>query len=214
MPTAIGDYATVVNVKKRLASTDSYSADDDAVLLSLCSGINAWIESPAGADRVLAPIASATYTFDRSAWSNNGTVLWFRNGIRAVTSLRISAGTGLALQTVPASEYLVLPRSQDRSSGWPGTRIVLHNGGGTSPFSEVSAGHGTSELVMTTGFDAKPDDIIELAETAVVRAWHGRQAGQADIIGSDEEGAPIVSRYVSAKDRETLNAYRWRRGVR
>lgn len=211
MATAIGTYATVVNVKKRLASSDSYSADDDAVLASMCAGINGWIELTAR--RVLAPIASATYTFDGSQWAR-GSTLWLRNGVRAITSVKLSGGTGQALQLVPVTEYLILPRSQDRVSGWPGTRVHLHNGGGTSPFSVVSAGFGTSEVVMTSGFDAMPDEIVELAETAVVRAWHGRQAGQADIIGSDEEGAPIVSRFVSAKDRETLNNYTWRRGVR
>lgn len=212
MPTAIGDYAIVANVKKRMASSDTYSADDDAVLTTLCNGINGWIEMKCR--RVLAPIASATYLFDRSAWSDHGTLLWFRNGIRDVTSFKIAGGTGLVLQTVPASEYVLLPRSQDRETGWPATRLLLHNGGGTSPFSEVAAGYGTAELVMATGFAAKPDEVIELAETAVVRAWHGRQAGQADIIGSDENGEPIVSRFVSAKDRETLDHYTWRRGVR
>lgn len=213
MATAIGTYATVGNVKNRLASSDSYSAADDAVLASMCAGINGWIEGPSGANRVLAPIASATYTFDGAQWSR-GSTLWLRNGVRDVTSLHLSGGSGETLQLVPSTEYLILPRSQDRTGGWPGTRIHLHNGGGTSPFSLASVGFGTSEIVMTAGFEAMPDEIVEMAETAVVRAWHGRQAGQADIIGSDEEGAPIVSRFVSAKDRDTLNGYKWRRGVR
>jgi hypothetical protein len=41
-----------------------------------------------------------------------------------------------------------------------------------------------------------------------VRAWHARQSGQADIIGNDETGAPLVSRYVSAYHWSTLKAYR------
>lgn len=211
MPTAIGTYAEIANVKKRLASTDTYSADDDAVLTALCSGINQWIETTCR--RVLAPIASATYTFDRRDWSERGTVLWVRNGIRVVTSLKLSGGTGQTLQTVPATEYVLLPRSQDRAPGWPATRLYLHNGGGTSPFSQASDGVGIAEVVMETGFAAEPDDVVEIAETAVVRAWNGRQAGQADIIGSDEDGAPIVSRFVSSKDRATLEQYTWRRGV-
>lgn len=211
MATAIGTYATNANVLKRLGSP-TLTADETAVLTSLTNGINAWIEQTA--QRVLAPIASATYLFDSSAWSDGRRVLWVRNGIRTVTSLKLSGGTGQTLQTVPSSEYVLLPRVQDRASGWPATRLYLHNGGGTSPFSVVSSGIGTAELVMATGFEAMPDEIIELAETAVVRAWHGRMAGQTDIIGSDETGAPIVSRFVSAKDRATLDLYRWRWGVR
>lgn len=213
MPTAIGAYAVPANVLKRIGSP-TLTADETAVLTSLCNGINGWIESPLVTGRVLAPIASATYLFDSGDWSDGGRLLWFRNGIRTVTSLRLSAGTGQPLQAVPATEYVLLPRAQDRPTGWPATRLFLHNGGGTSPFSEVSAGYGTAELVMTAGFEDIPDEITELAETAVVRAWHGRMAGQQDIIGSDETGAPIVSRFVSAKDRELLDSYRWRRGVR
>lgn len=207
---AVGDYATKANVKKRLASTDTYSADDDAVLDSLCAGINGWIEHVC--QRVLAPIASATYTFDSSAWRDGGRLLIVPNGIRVITSLKVAAGTGQTLQLIPASEYLLLPRTQDLIPGWPATRVRLHNDGGTAPFGSVPSGYGVSELVMATGFDAKPGEIVELAETAVVRAWHGRQAGQADIIGSDEDGAPIVSRFVSSKDRITLEGYRWRAG--
>lgn len=211
MATAIGTYATNAGVLRRMGGP-TLTADETLVLTSLVNGINAWIEMRC--QRVLAPIASAVYTFDASDFTAGGTVLWVRNGVRAVSLFRLSGGTGQTLQTVPASEYVLLPRAQDRESGWPATRIQLHNGGGTSPFSTVSAGVGTAEVTMETGFAAMPDEVIELAETAVVRAWHGRQAGQADIIGSDETGSPIVSRFVSAKDRDTLEHYRWRRGVR
>ena len=60
---------------------------------------------------------------------------------------------------------------------------------------------------VPAGWEAIPDDVTELAVTAVVRAWHARQAGQSDIVGTDEYGKPVVSRYLSWRDRDTLLAY-------
>jgi hypothetical protein len=41
-----------------------------------------------------------------------------------------------------------------------------------------------------------------------VRSWHGRQSGHTDIVGNDQlTGSPIVSRFVSAEDRRTLERY-------
>lgn len=202
---AIGSYATIANVKKRLASSDSYSADDDAVLTSLCDAINGWIELKSL--RVLAPVDSTTYLFDAGDWTENGSVLNIPAGIRAVASLKLAPATGQPLVLVPAVEYLLLPRTQHRQPGYPATRLLLHNAGGSASVSRAYSGYGIAELVGDFGWAAIPPEIRELAETAVVRAWHGRQAGQSDIVGSDENGAPIVSRFISSKDRETLKAY-------
>lgn len=202
---AIGIYATVPGVKRRLASSDSYSGDDDLVLASLCDGVNGWIELKA--QRVLSPVNAATYLFDASDWINNGQTLHIPFGIRAVTTLKLAGAHGEALQIIPASEYLLLPRAQQRQFGFPATSLLLHNSGGTAPISRVISGYGVAELVGDFGWEETPPEIVELAETAVVRAWHGRQSGQSDIIGNDETGAPVVSRFVSLKDRDTLKAY-------
>jgi hypothetical protein len=57
---------------------------------------------------------------------------------------------------------------------------------------------------MTTGWAAIPDDITDVALTAATRAWHAVQAGQQDIVGTDDMGRPLVSRFFSARDLETL----------
>ncbi len=41
-----------------------------------------------------------------------------------------------------------------------------------------------------------------------MRAWHARKNGQADIVGSEANDEPIVSRYVSGRDKMTLKAFR------
>jgi len=53
MTTAIGSYATLAAVKSRLSGT--FDSTDDTLLGTLCDQVNAFIESPAGTGRVLAP---------------------------------------------------------------------------------------------------------------------------------------------------------------
>lgn len=196
MPTAVGTYATAAAVKTRLGITD---ASDDTLLGTLCDQMNQYIETKTG--RVLAPVGSATYTFD----GDGGRRLYVARGVRAVTLLEIALYTGGDYSTVDAGDYVLRPQELDRDPGWPATSIVLVDrpvGLGYFP-----AGYSTVRVTMTTGWASIPDDIAELATTAVVRAWHSRQAGQTDVIGSDEFGRPIVSRYLSRRDNALLDFY-------
>jgi hypothetical protein len=140
----------------------------------------------------------ALYYFD----GDGGRVLWL--DVRAVSELAIASQTGGSYTVIDADDYFLRPLPQDRAPGWPATRIEL---------SDLSAtyfyrGYSTVRVKAVTGWPAIPDDITDLACTMVVRAWHARQSGQTDIVGNDETGAPIVSRYLSARDRDTLRAYR------
>ena len=207
MATAIGTYAALAAVKARLGKTDT---TDDTLLTTMCDQINGWIESPNVVGRPLTPY-TATYTFD-GPWTRNGTRLVVPRGIRSVTTLKIASGTGGTLSTIDSADYFLLPREQDRAPGWPATRIQLSDVS-TSAWTEVAAGYGVAEIVGEWGWAVEPDEVVAVAETAVVRAWHARQAGQQDIIGTDETGAPIVSRYVAPRDRDTLEGYRWKPGV-
>lgn len=205
MATAIGTYAALAAVKTRLGKTD---ATDDTLLTSLCDQINGWVESHCG--RPLTPY-TATYTFD-GPWTRDGTTLVIPRGLRSITTLKIAAGTGSVLTTITAGNYYLLPREQDRAPGWPATRVQLSDIN-SGAYTDVPFGYGVAEIDGAWGWAAEPDEVVSVAETAVVRAWHARQAGQQDIIGTDETGAPIVSRYVAPRDRDTLDLYRWKPGV-
>ena len=197
MPTAIGTYATTALVVARLGITATVAETTE--IGKLCDQINQYIETRTG--RVLAPIASATYLFD----GPNRNRLWVPMGVRAISLLEIAPGTAQTFETVVATDYLLRPLAQDRRPGWPATQILLSNaptGHGLFP-----TGLSNVRVTMTAGWAAIPDDITELAVTAVVRAWQARQSGQQDIIGTDEYGKPLVSRYLSGRDRETLHDY-------
>jgi hypothetical protein len=144
---------------------------------------------------------TALYYFD----GNGSRVLWL--DVRSVSELAVATQTGGTYTVVPATDYFLRPLPQDRSPGWPATRIEL------SDYPTGSAwffwpGYATVRVKAVVGWPAIPDDITGVALTAVVRAWHARQSGQTDIVGNDETGAPIVSRYISGQDWFTLKAYR------
>ena len=53
-----------------------------------------------------------------------------------------------------------------------------------------------------------------LQPTTAVRAWHARQTGQADIVGTNESGDAVVTRYVAPYHWNAIKAYRVARPIR
>ncbi len=195
--TAIGTYATSALIKARLSITDT---TDDTVLGSICDQINQYIETKCR--RAIAPIPSAVYTFD-----GDGTrILRYPKGIRAVSLIELSYYTGSGYLTLGSNQYFLRPGPADRLPGWPYTRIEFTDYA-VGTFAYFPVGYDTVRVTMTTGFDAIPDDVTDVALTAAVRAWHAVQAGQSDIVGTDDMGRPLVSRFFSARDLETLATY-------
>jgi hypothetical protein len=178
---------------------------DDTLIGSIVDQVNQFIESPQGCGRILAPITSATYLVD----GDGSRRLYFPRGLRSVTELKIGDYTGDTRDVIVATDYFLRPAAHDRKPGWPAMWIELSDlpAGDHSVF---AAGYETVSITATTGWNAIPDDIIDVALTTAVRAWHARQSGQADIVGSDETGAPLVSRYVAGFHWATIKAYRIR----
>lgn len=200
----VGTYATRVNVKTRLGITD---ATDDALLDTLCDQLNAWIETTCG--RVIAPRTETQIVLDGTLAEDGGRILPVLFGLNSLTTLEVATQTGADWQTVAATDYFLRPLAIMRRPGWPATHIVMSD----VPKGSVSrfyAGFGNVRLSGSAGFagwPAIPNDLVDVANTVVVRAWAARQSGQADIIGNDETGAPLVSRFLSLRDRATLRRY-------
>lgn len=209
MATAIGAYATLAAVKTRMKRTDTA---DDTFLQTVCDQINGWIESPQGAGRPIAPY-TATYVYDASSWRNYGTVLVIPRGIRTVTTLNMNVGTGGAYTPITSPDFYLRPLEQDRSNGWPATRVVLSDYPVGAFAYAAPYGYAVTEVSGNYGWAAIPDELKDLAETAVVRAFSARAGGQSDLIGNDETGQPLVSRFLSGDHRRLVESYRWYDGV-
>lgn len=210
MATAIGTYATTAAVKARLLAAGVTDTTDDALIGTICDQVNGTVEWKTG--RVLAPVASAVYTYDGYSESviHGAKALFVRIGLRAVSLLRIADSTGDTWNTVASTDYYLRPVSQEREPGWPATELWLSDEPAGN-YTHFPRGFANIEVTATTGWAAIPDEITGVALTLAVRAWHARQAGQTDIIGTDETGAPVVSRLLSLEDRRILSGYTGKR---
>lgn len=202
MTTAIGAYATAAALKTRINISDS---TDDTVLGNVCDQINDYIEDRT--HRVIAPISSATYYYDgdgsRSLYlpiTADGTHI---GGIRAITALSCQQYTGAGFSAVDSSQYFLRQVVGIRG---PFERLLFTDYP-TGMFSSWPRGFKTVQITATAGWAAIPDDITDLALTAATRAWHAIENGQSDIVGTDEMGRPLVSRFFAARDLETLDRY-------
>lgn len=196
MATALGTYVTLADLKTRLGIT---VATHDTLLTQIVDETNQWIESYAG--RVLGPVASAVYLLDGggTATPDSYTLDVSRLGVRAISLLETATTTGGAYSTVASTSYYIRPAN--RLNGEPGTRIKLWTG-------SFYAGYDTTRVTMTAGFAAVPDDVRGVGLAIATRAWHGRQSGQTDIVGTDETGAPLVTKIVAPEFKRTLDRYR------
>ncbi len=208
MTTAIGAYATTALVKARIAQDSTFTAAEDTLIGTLCDQINQFIEGSAGAGRVIAPLAASTYTFDGVDSVRYGRRLYIKAGIRMITTLSIGSSTGQTPALVAAGDYFIGPRVQDRIPGWPGSYIQITNVASTAFWYAYGNVVVVGSANLTFGWAAIPDDLIDMALTTVARAWYSRQNGQADIVGSDETGAPLVSRFVAPHHWGILKSYR------
>jgi hypothetical protein len=202
MATAIGSYATATLIKSRAGITD---ATDDTLLGTIADQVNMYIERTTG--RIIAPGTVGTAYYDGEGDNRiflpvtaDGTRI---GGVRAITSLAVADYTGGAYTTLPAADYFLRGMSQPAG---PYDWLYLSDTA-TGGYTLFPRGFNTVKLIGTTGWAAIPDDVQEVALTIAVRAWHARQNGQQDIVGTDEFGRPVVSRFVSGRDRDTLRAY-------
>lgn len=205
MTTAVGTYVTTAKLKARLFAAGVTDTADDTLMGTLCDEVNAFIEGPWGCRRIVAPISSATYLLD----GNGLSYLYFAKGIRAVSALTIGDSTGDTLDTVTAADILLRPLDHERIPGWPAFYLYLSD----VPVSTITrrkfpSARANVSLTCTAGWAAIPDDLTMVAEVTAVRAWRARQTGQADIVGNDETGAPLVSQFVAREHWGILRGYR------
>jgi len=210
MATATGAYATTALVKERLdVDTDhTWTAANDTLLGKMCDDINQWIETYTS--QVLAPITYTNALFDGYAWPHGAVVrrgrgLLLPYGIRAVSALSVAPSTGAAFVAATSGDWFYWPN--EPSPAMP-ARILMLSDLPTGAVTYFPPGYQNIKLTGTGGPAVIPDDVRQVAVTTVVRAWRARQSGHSDEVATLEaDGSVIVSRFVSAEDRNTLKRY-------
>lgn len=194
-------YAGTAAVKVRLGITDT---NDDSLLAELCNQANDYIEQYVW--RPIGPSDGGTATFDSREDVFEGS-LYVRQGIRSIDSITVAPSTGSTPVSGTVADFVILPREQNRKPGWPGFYVQPKDSVSGS-VSSFGWGYGDIVIVGDFGWAAIPESLKDVAEVLVVRMWYGRQAGQADVVGSEASGEPAVSRYLSNRDRQLLRSFR------
>lgn len=203
MPTASFAYASTSNVKTRLGITGT---TEDVVLGRICDQVNGWIESETG--RIIAPITYSAALFDGNDALENGRLLMIPRGIRTVSLLRVALYTGASFNTIPSTDYFLSPNSQERDPAWPAFELWMTDiPSATNAAPYFAPGFANIELTGTGGWAAAPDEVVDVAETMVVRAYQNRATGQTDLLGADEMGRAVISRSIPATFRRVLARY-------
>jgi hypothetical protein len=207
MATATGAYAVRDNVKLRLGrATDGSDTADDTLITSYCNFVNSRIEGITG--RVLAPISSTAYTFDGFSAIEEGRCLLVPSlGVRTITLLEVAGYTGASFTTMPSTDYFIRPTAQERDPGWPGTEIWITDipsASNTYPY--FPRGFANVRITGTWGWPAIPDEIVDCAETVVVRAFQARRTGQSDTAAM-LDGTTVISRILASEWRQLLERY-------
>jgi hypothetical protein len=193
------EYATLDAVKTRLEITDE---NDDDQLAVLIGQVNDWLDGALECE--VGPSAATQLILDGSSARNDGRMLFIRHGVRTLTD--VATGIDETFAALSADSWLLRPLAHNRMPGWPAQEVWRIDG-------RWPAGYDNIRLTGTFGFAVVPPALREIAETVAVRAFLGQSAGQRDMTGNDQQGQPLVSRYVALRDRDTIRRFRSRLGV-
>src|SRR3990167_1839471 len=198
-----GGYCSLYDVKQDLDKPPSDTTADE-MLLDYIADITDYIRGYTGREFL---DATLTYTFDGHSAVHGGRCLPVPRGVRSLSLLETAASTGASFSTVSATDYFLRPYVQERTPGWPATEVWLSDV--ASSLSRFPSGYANVRLTGTFGFAAVPPRVEGVARRTVVRAYASRQAGQGDLVGSGgESGNPVISNFLSRRDREVLDAFR------
>lgn len=202
--TAIGAYATATLLQGLIGGGQTFDSADTTLQGLICDRTNQLLESEM--HQVAAPISSATYLYDgrgtRHLYLPFPTTGPGIGGLRAATLVEVQSATGAGYTTVAAGDYFL--RGQAGMTG-PYRWLVMSDlpaGGYAWP-----DGYATVRITATAGWTAIPDDLTQLALAIAQRAWNARQSGMQNVEAVDENGRPVVARFLSLPDWRTLKRY-------
>lgn len=192
-------YCELDDVKQRLDRTGDTT--DDELFAEYIDEATDFLRGYLGRDLI---DTALTHTYDGYDAVRGGRCLLIPRGIQTISLLEVAATTGASFSTVTAGTYFLRPTDQDRAPGVPATELWLSDQSGT----QFAPGYDNVRLTGTFGFASVPQRVQEVALNLVVRMYASRQAGQSDLIGSGGEGgSPMVSAFMSKRDRETLDRF-------
>jgi hypothetical protein len=194
--------ASIYDLKQRMGYAATDTSQDEEFQQYLQDATD-WIHSFTGRTFLPDPVSGTViYLFDGYDATWNGRYLPIRRGIRSISLLETASATGGTFATVTSTDYFLRPSPQDLPAGWPADQLWISN-----LATRIYAGLGNIRITGAFGFASVPGDVRDVCLSLASRTWAGRQAGQADAVGTGESGPATVSRYVSRRDLDTLSRY-------
>ena len=198
----------VSSVRARIPGLTATDASRDAQLLEVMGIVTDEILSYTGRQLFPDP-ASGTRTVYLDHDGADSRTLWIPRGIRAVSYLGVSStdqpddGTGTYTQ-VTSGVYLD-PPEQQRSRGWPATRITL----GRTANALFRCAKRSVKLTAGLGWAATPPTVARISLDAILAMYGAQSTGSSSRLVTTPDGGNFrFLRYIPAEDRETLDWYR------
>lgn len=202
-------YADLSRIKRRLrGSADAETSSDDDLLTDLINDVQGELTTRIG--MFLGPTTETVILLDGAEALDGQRRLYIPFGIQTLTSVEVQPSTGGAWETVTAADLMSLPRAYEpRIDPNQPTTSLMFKDIVSGSWTSFPYGHENVRVTGTLGWSQPPQKVAEIADTLVVKMFQARMTGQRDYVGSDEEGNPVVSRYLSGGDRRILDAFRW-----
>lgn len=201
-------YADLSRIKRRLrGAADAESTTDDDVLSDFIDIAQSYLVSQMG--MFLGPTAETVILLDGRDAIADRTKLYVPFGIQSLTSVEVQASTGASWETVTAADLVSLPRAHEpRVDPNQPTTMLMFKDVVSGSYSQFPSGVSNVRVTGTLGWAAPPQKLGEIADTIVIRMFQARMTGQRDYVGNDEEGNPIISRFLSGDDYRYLRTLR------
>lgn len=204
-------YTTLALVRARLKKAVA-DTTDDARIEEIVQDTNYWVETfigtPVGpstaTQMILDGCRAVGYPQNYSNWTGRGDYIYVKRGVRSVSLVEMRYSTSSSWTTVDSTNALLYPVDGERDPGWPPQYVRLIG----PTYYYWYDGNQNVRLTGVFGFAQVPPDIREVATVLAMRSYLNMRAGQQDLTGLDEQGQIAVSRYLSYRDRMTLQRYR------
>lgn len=194
-------YGSLARIKRRLrGAADVESSADDDILSDYIGIVQSHLVALLG--MFLGPTTVTQILLDGRDALSDGKWLYVPFGIQSLTSVETYDGTWA---TVTPTDLVSRPRVHDPriDPNQPTTMLMFKDDvDGSFP-----TGYEDVRIIGTLGWPEPPAKLGEIADTLVVKMYQARQTGQRDFVGTDEEGNPLISRFLSGEDKRVLATF-------
>jgi len=201
-------YADLSRIKRRLrGGADDESTVDDDILSDSIGAVQSYLVSFLGL--FLGPTTVTQILLDGAQAIDSRRRLYVPFGIQTLTSVEVQPTTGASWATVTAGDLISRPRAHEpRVDPSQPTTMLMFKDVTSGSYLSFPYGYDNVRITGTLGWSAPPAKVGEVADTLVIRLYQARQTGQRDYVGNDDEGNPVVSRFISGEDRRLLRTFR------